>query len=269
MKKIKSLSLILAFIMAFTVLLAFPQKAEAAVSANVVTKITFTDPSGKYVQNYKYNSKGLLSQMTEKDPSGNVQIKVTYKYNTDYLVKSATLVQFGTAYNVKYTYNANKQLIQRVTTSDSSDAKATTKFTWKNGTLYQSVTTIVGGYSDGEKTTKKYTFNSSGILTKRITTSTYGKTTNTFKYDSNGFLSKMTYADGYTKRTNVYKNNVLTKYRDTSYVDGETYSNNPRSIASDKVSVTKTLSKIIKEQQREIINGNYGTDLYLGYDVAL
>ena len=81
MKRIKSFSLVLAFIMAFTVLFAFPQTAEAAaVKTNVVTQLKSKSYSGTgyYIQQFTYNSKGLLTKKVEKE-GGSVQLTVTYK----------------------------------------------------------------------------------------------------------------------------------------------------------------------------------------------
>lgn len=276
----RSLRLILAVLASLTLLFAFVQPAFAAsVKMNLVTSIQFDSygGGGTFTQKYTYNKKGLLTRKTTYTPEGTLQMKIDYSYNSNDLVKSVVIHEFGQKMAVTtYTYNSKKQLTMRVTKAANVKQTTTTSYSYKKGNLRTSTTTYKGdaAYPSGTKIKKTFSFKKNVLskITTSVSTDKKQGGTKTFAYDKNGFMKKYTYSNGYgsgvmTRKLTYNKaGNKLTKYQDIDRADGTYYKDNVRNLSYKKVSVTKSRSAVVKKQQQEIINGMYGTDLYLGYD---
>ena len=272
-KRIRVFSLILAIALAFSCLFTFTETAEAAaVKVSVVDQIRYPSLSdlGDVVVSFKYNTKGLVTEMREYDHGDQQSFyKITYSYGDNNLVKTEKVSQGGggSVYKLTYSYNTDNQLTKRVRKYSDGETH-TEKFTYKNGKVSKVVTTYKGCYDipDGSTKTVKYSYNDKGVLSRIETSSSYSKEkqSNTIKLNSNGFVTRYNYSDYHmTRKYYTNKDGSLRKYKDY-IIDTTTRTDDPRRITTKTVSVAKSRSAIVQKQQEEIINRGYGQDFYLG-----
>ena len=241
-------------------------------------KIPLYTGTGYVVYQYKYNSKGLLTEISSYQDTNpdEVMFQVVYKYNSDNLVSGATISETGSKRaTVKYSYDKNKLLKKRVTTFLYNKSTAIVTYTVKNGKITAEAKTYKGVAYFPDSTTKRtYKYDKKGHVTTIVQKNAVNKDSNrtiTCSYDSHGFLKKAVFkGESEFKRILTYKNNILVKYQDVDKVlsTGETFEDNPRTLSWTKMSVPASVTSLVQHQQEELIN-NFGiqsTDFYLGYD---
>lgn len=255
MKSIAKKLFCVALVLAFMIPAAAPAFAAGGTkTVYVISKIYTGKKSKDNIRNtFTYNKTGLLREGTF-GPAGLSRLEYSYNRKNQLTMFRQSLNQWTTC---KYTYDKAGRITKSVCTynnmeTDKVESKgyvSTYKYN-KDGTL-KSETAKKGK----KKITIKYTWNSKGLVTKRVTKDANGTSTETNKYDSKGNLKKSaTVSDDYKENhtyTNNYKNGRLIKMVDTSDDSKTTYY-----FEYKKMTVSKSLADQIKAQQWSLINVN-------------
>ena len=250
------------------ILSVVPVQAAKKKDVNVVTKIEYFEYYNDVMNTikFKHNKKGLVTEkICTEEGTKTPWRKIKYKYGKNNLVKSATVYEYGSkTASVTYKYNSKKQLTKRKTVyAYQEDSSATCTYKYKKGKL-SSVTTQYKNtdiHQNG-KTVTTFKFNKKGLPTSITTKDSKGKVESKakFEYDSKGYMkssfTKWEWGNSEINRKLKYKKGKLATYKDSETGDFGNFTDTTRTITWKKVSVPKSVSDIVKNQQLEIINGN-------------
>jgi len=234
-------------------LMSTPQNAYAKgkSTAWVVSKVVYTDyqsDAGTETSTYTYTKKGLFKSKKLKGGEG-----------VDKYAETTT-----------YTYGAKGNMKSEVSKSTGVYADSFKKVYKANKKGY-----VVKAIEDGS-TTHTYTYNKKGRLVKHVlyeSCSTFkynakgrvksektgnvdesDRTTFTYTYDKRGTVSKVVFDGGRSKMKNVYKNGRLVKQSVYGVEDGSSILLETYSYKYKKVSVASSMAKMVKAQQKNLIN---------------
>ena len=241
--------LALALVAAFGMAAAVPQSAQAAGKVKVwVLDSTTTKTDGyKLVEKIGYTGAGLVKSVkqTSSSSAGSSTYTELYGYNANKTFKS-------------YKLKTNGKLAM-TSTLDKNGAGYVTKINMKPvGSSGKTVVSYTYNKKGRPETieTKTWsgtcTYNSKGYLKTMIVKPSKGdKVKYTYAYDGKGMLKVLRY-DGEvnTKYANSYKNNRLIK-RVAKNADG--YKLNTQTYKYRQISVSKSLVKYVKAQQRVLL----------------
>ena len=233
----------LVMVASFAMVAATPASAhaEGKTSVWVVKSVKSTYDGGSSVSNYTYSNKGLVKSLKEvyKYDSDSQTFVDAYAYTSKNAYKGQTVKMDGKTV-AKYTFTNDSK--GRVTKSSYKvdGKKYVTKYAYnKKGQVSKAT------FDDGNYTKFSY---SGGLMTKTVSKGEYGSYTTTYKYDKKGYPTKVYYDGGLTASyKNTYKNGKLVK-RSVKDESGKVYSK--ITYTYKKVSVPKSLAKMVKAQQR-------------------
>jgi hypothetical protein len=242
--------------------------------------VTSKEPAVRSDFNISYNSKGLVSRLTQINSSLETYTDAKFSYYSDGRLKKVNEVLTNgsttySEYTYTYKYNKKKQLtkisVKDYTLSGTTNEPDYTVTVKKNKTIVKrtySQTSYLTGYTGNYIDTSTYTYKN-GFITKDVTDS-YNilkdntiTTKNSYTLDSQGRVTHKDYKISLieTAFTYSYEKNESTINRIRT-VDGKDYTQTDIFKLSKK-SIDKKVKKIINRQQSNIYNSEDLTDFVL------
>jgi len=229
-----------------------PANAYAAgtKSAWVVTTQTtkYTGDNGSVVvAKYGYKD-GLITSYKWIDKFDGQRSTHQYKYTYDkkFRITKETEKNNGKTFaqKVKFTYNKKGYLVKRVSTPKGSDAKYASKYSYNSkGQLTKTAATFGAN---------KYFYDAKGnVKTKKEDSAETGHSTMKYSYDAKGNLTKQQDSYNLATYTNTYEGSRLVKR--VGY-DENGKKASVTTYKYKKVTAPKAASKLVKSQQKWIIN---------------
>ena len=221
--------------------------AEGKTSVWVVSQSTTKQSDGKFTTKYTYNKNGLVAKTNSnsKYTDDSYTVATQYTYSSKNALKKEVSKFNGKAnYTVTYTADS-KGRVTKAVYKYVEGGKVTEKYSYDSkGRLTKA------SYSGGSS---KYTYNAKGYVVSQKWKSPDDTIKFSYIYDAKGYLKTTKYngeIDG--KFKNTYKNGRLVK---RVFYSGDGTSSGKQTITYKKISVPKSLAKMVKAQQRLLIVG--------------
>jgi len=246
-----AMATVLTLAVSFAVAAATPSKAlaESKSSVWVIDKVVTKYNEGASTDTVGYNAKGLVTSrksITKGDGYSEKYLE-TYGY-TSKNAFNKFVVQINGKKQATFTFKTNsKGYTTKSVQKSSSGTKYVSTFKYDKKGQLKSANTDLSSYG--------YKFDSKGRLSQMTVTADGDKSVFGYKYDSKGIITKSLY----NKKTqtiykNTYKNGRLAKQ---VAKDSEGTAMYTCKFTYKKVKVPKSLVKMVKAQQSNLVNHEY------------